>query len=116
MKATINELVERLMVSQEVEFSRPEKTSKALIECIKKKYVHVLFKKTGTELGFKLNPKYCNYTDADFENLTGKVVLVGALTLNYDKVTCNAVINLDNCEGTGFLKLVDDEEYDRILE
>jgi hypothetical protein len=43
----MNELVERLTKPQPVETARPEKTAKALKECVDRDYVHVMFKKTG---------------------------------------------------------------------
>lgn len=111
----LNELVERLTKSQGVETARPEKTAKALKECIDRDYVHVMFVKTGTELGVQLYRPDCNFTKADFDNATGSVHIEGGLTLNYDKVRCVADIDLSTCEGKGHLVPVGDEEYKAIM-
>ncbi len=111
----MNELVERLTEKNPVETARPEKTAKALKECIDRDYVHVMFKKTGTEIGIQLDRKNCDFSKADFENSKGSVHLVGGLTLNYDKVRCIADIDLDVCEGTGYLEPVSDEDYELLM-
>jgi hypothetical protein len=111
----MNELVERLTKEQPVETARPEKTAKALKECVDRDYVHVMFKKTGTELGVQLDRTDCDFTKADFENAKGNVRLSGGLILNYDKVRCVADIDLTKCEGKGHLEPVSDEEYERLM-
>ncbi|MFA8434929.1 MAG: hypothetical protein ACEPOZ_10480 [Marinifilaceae bacterium] len=111
MEKELNELVARLTKEHDVECARPEKTADALKECIDRDYVHVMFKKTGTELGVQLDRRYCKFQEADFENATGKVYLVGGLTLNYDKVKCIAEVDLKTCEGKGYLEPVTDEDY-----
>ena len=111
----MNELVERLTKEQNIETARPEKTAKALKECIDRDYVHVMFKETGTELGVQLDRSDCRFDSADFDNSKGNVHIVGGLILNYDKVRCIADINLESCEGKGRLEPVGDEEYDRIM-
>lgn len=108
MKKEPKELVNMLSKVQDIECARPEKTAKALKECIDRDYVHVMFKKTGTEVGIKLDRRFCKFDEADFQNAKGKVYLVGGLTLNYDKVKCTAEINLETCEGTGYLEPVSD--------
>ena len=111
----MNELVERLTKPQSVETARPEKTAKALKECVDRDYVHVMFTKTGTEVGIQLDRKDCKFDEGDFEKATGAVHLVGGLILNYDKVRCVADIDLTTCEGTGHLEPVSDEEYEKIM-
>ncbi len=111
MKKELNELVVRLTKEQEVECARPEKTAEALKECIDRDYVHVMFKKTGTEIGIQLDRRFCKFENADFKNAKGTVHLVGGLTLNYDKVKCIADIDLKTCEGVGCLEPVSDEDY-----
>jgi len=113
-KKELNELVVRLMEAQPVETARPEKTAKALKECIDRDYVHVMFKKTGTEVGIQLDRSDCQL-DANYNESTGNVHLVGGLILNYDKVRCIADIDLATCEGTGRLEPVSDEEYEKIM-
>lgn len=113
----MNELVERLTITKNnpVETACPEKTAKALKECIDRDYVHVMFKKTGTEIGMQLDRRDSKFADKDFELGKGKAHLVGFLTLNYDKVRCVADINLATCKGTGHLEPVDEEEYYRVI-
>lgn len=111
----MSELVERLTKSQPVETSRIEKTAKALKECIDRDYVHVMFKKTGTEVGVQLDRRDCRFERGDFQKATGVVHVVGGLILNYDKVRCVADIDLSTCEGEGYLEPVSDEEYERIM-
>lgn len=111
----LNELVQRLTKEQPVETSRPEKTAKALKECIDRDYVHVMFKMNGTEMGVQLDRRDCRFNDANFETATGKVHIVGGLILNYNKVRCIADIDLATCEGTGYLEPVSDEEYERMM-
>jgi hypothetical protein len=114
-KKELNELVVRLSKEQEVETARPEKTAKALEECIDRDYVHVMFKKTGTEVGVQLYRPDCRFDEGDFENSKGKVHIEGGLILNYDKVRVVADIDLTTCEGTGKLVPVDDDEYEHIM-
>ena len=111
----LNELVERLTKKHDVECARPEKTAEALKECIDRDYVHVMFKKTGTELGIQLDRRFCKFDEADFENSKGKVHLVGGLTLNYDKVKCIAEVDLNTCQGKGYLEPVNDEDYKEMM-
>jgi len=115
MEKKQNELVFRLTVKQGVECFRPQKTAQALKQCIDRNYVHVLFKETGTELGIKLNSNFCDFTDASFENASGKIHMEGGVTLNYDKVKCIAEIDLSTCEGTGYLEPLSDEEYESFM-
>jgi len=114
-KKELNELVVRLTKEQPVETARPEKTAQGLKERIDRDYVHVMFTNTGTEIGIQLDRRDCRFDDGNFEEGTGKVRLVGGVTLNYDKVRCVAEVDLATCEGTGHLEPVDDEEYERIM-
>ena len=108
----MNELVQRL--SQEnhvVEASlKPEKTVAALKESIERGYVHIKFPNTrgGTELGVRLDREASNFNLADFEHQTGKVHLVGNLTLNYVKVRAVADIDLETFEGYGHLEPIEE--------
>jgi Core binding factor beta subunit len=107
----MNELVRRLSEGEHpVEVSlRPEKTATALKESIDRGYVHIKFTNTqgGTDLGVRLDTEASNFHDADFGHQTGKVHLVGNLTLNYMKVRCIADINLATLEGKGHLEPVE---------
>ncbi|MCP5107285.1 MAG: MbtH domain protein [bacterium] len=114
-KKELNELVVRLSEEQAVETARPEKTAKALKECVDRDYVHVMFKKTGTEVGVQLYREDCRFDKGNFEEATGNVHIEGGLILNYDKVRVVADIDLTTCEGTGKLVPVSDEEYEHIM-
>lgn len=111
----MNELVERLTKAQPVEVVRPEKKAKALKECIDRDYVHVKFKKTGTEVGMQLDRRDSKLASANFDMPSGTVHLVGFLTLNYDKVRCIADVNLATCDGSGHVEPVDEDEYHRVI-
>ena len=87
---------------------RPEKTIQALQECLDRGFVHIHFPQTkgGTELGVKLNQNETDLSLANFEGQTGKVHLVGTLTLNYTKVRCIADIDLTTFSGQGHLEII----------
>lgn len=89
--------------------SRPEKTARLFKGAIDRNYVHIKFTgiKGGTELGVRLNPDTCDFSNADFECGTGTVHLEGALTLDYVPVRCVADINLATLEGRGHLVKVE---------
>lgn len=112
----MNELVKRLSEGlHEVQANRPDKSGSALKERIELKYVHILFKSTGTEIGIRLDMERCNLSDVDFEQNTGVAHLEGVLTLNYDKVRCLADIDISTMEGSGKLLLEDEVAYKRII-
>jgi hypothetical protein len=108
----MNELVQRLSQGNHpVEVSlRPEKTAAALKERIDLGYVHIKFTNTrgGTELGVRLDPDACDWSQADFDRPAGTVHLVGHLTLNYVKVKCIADIDLQTLEGQGHLDPIEE--------
>ena len=104
----MNELVQRLATGNHPVKAnlQPNKTAQALKESIDRGYVHIKFTNTkgGTELGVRLNPEASNLQEADFESQTGKVYLVGNLTLNYEKVRCVADLDLQTLAGQGHLE------------
>jgi len=103
-------LVDRLCVGDHriVVSQRPEPSVKALKESIDNGYVRVKFTETkgGTELGFKLDKDASDLSGANFEEESGKIRLVGGLTLDYTKVRCIAEIDLATLEGLGHLEKV----------
>ena len=103
-------LVDRLTVGDHriVVAQRPEPSVKALKEAIDIGYVRVTFTETkgGTELGFKVDKDASDVSNANFEEGSGKVRLVGGLTLDYTKVRCIAEIDLQSFEGLGHLEKV----------
>lgn len=90
---------------------RPEKTVKLFKEAIDRGYVHIKFTDTrgGTELGVKLDTDASDFSQANFEEGTGKVHVEGGLTLNYVKVRCVADIDLETLAGRGRLERVEEE-------
>src|SRR5262245_37351834 len=90
---------------------RPERTVVLFKEAIDRNYVHVKFTNTrgGTELGVRLDPNACDFSQADFENGAGAVHVEGGLTLDYVKVRCVADIELSTLKGTGRLVKVEAE-------
>ena len=108
---TGDELVDRLSEGEHpVEASlRPDRTVERLKECIDRGYVHVRFTGTrgGTELGVRLDPAASDLGQADVARGTGRVRLVGALTLNYVKVRCVADLDLGTLAGQGHLEPVE---------
>ncbi|HJT66068.1 MAG TPA: MbtH family NRPS accessory protein [Pyrinomonadaceae bacterium] len=104
-------LVDRLCVGDHhvVVSQRPEATLNGLKEAIDNGYVRIKFTETkgGTELGFKLDKEASDLSGANFENGTGKVRLVGGLTLDYNRVRCIAEIDLTTLEGQGHLEKVE---------
>ena len=107
----MNELVQLLATTQKIEFLRPDKTAKALKESIDRNYLYINFTSTGTELGVELFEEACDYSAANFEEETGSVTITGYLILNYEKVKCEAKIDVKTCEGTGQIIPVADTEY-----
>jgi uncharacterized protein YbdZ (MbtH family) len=108
---TGDELVDRLCEGNHpVEAGlRPEKTTRALKESIDRGYVHIKFTDTkgGTELGFRLDKDLSDFSQADFENQSGTIHLVGRLSLNYVKVRCIADLDLQTLTGQGHLEPVE---------
>jgi hypothetical protein len=108
----MNELVQRLALGNHpVEASlQPNKTAQALKESIDRGYVHIKFTNTqgGTELGIQLDTEASDLQEANFESQTGKVHLIGNLTLNYQKVRCIAHLDLQTLAGQGHLEPIEE--------
>ena len=104
-------LVDRLSIGDHkiVVMQRPEPSVKAFKDAIDSGYVRVKFTETqgGTELGFKVDKDASDLAEADFEAGTGKVRVVGGLTLDYTKVRCVANIDLATLAGEGHLEKVE---------
>jgi hypothetical protein len=104
----LSELVRKLSQGdQKVEVSiRPDRTSKALLGCIQKGYVHLRFPETqgGTDLYVPLDMAETILNDANFETGTGSIELIGKLTLDYEEMKCRAVIDLRTMNGYGRLE------------
>jgi hypothetical protein len=88
----------------------PGRTATALKEQLDRGYVHITFTGTrgGTELGVAVEPGLTDVATADFENETGRVTVVGGLTLDYVRVRCVAAIDLPSLTGVGHLEPLSD--------
>lgn len=84
---------------------RPERTAVALGEAIEQGYVFIRFTQTegGSELGVRLDRAACELDGADFDAATGRITLVGDLTLDFEPVRCTAEIDLATMGGSGHL-------------
>jgi len=89
---------------------RPENTPAAVKRCIDRGYIHVRFPETkgGTELGLRLSADHSDWRGGDFDAATGRIHLVGDLTLDMVKVQCIADIDLSTLQGRGHLRPIDD--------
>lgn len=87
---------------------RPDRTVSALKECLDRRFVHVRFTETrgGTELGFSLDEE-SDWSGADFGEGSGKIHLVGRLSLDDVRVRCIADIDLADLRGTGRLEILE---------
>ena len=111
----MDDLVTRLTQTNAVTATRIKESPKMLKESIDRRYVHLTFDKTGTELGFKLDKTNCKLEKADFESGKGSIHLEGGLILNYVKVRVVADVDLVSLKGSGFLKPVADNEYSSMM-
>jgi hypothetical protein len=109
----VNDLVRRLSEGRHpVEVSlRPERTVKALKECLDRGYVHIRFTSTrgGTVLGVPIDLKHSRLNDADFDSEVGSLTIAGQLSLDFVDVRCVAEIALPSMQGEGYLVPVEEE-------
>jgi hypothetical protein len=109
----MSDLVQRLSSGRHpVEVSlRPERTTKALKECLDRGFVHIKFVNTrgGTELGMPVDRALSDLSGADSDYEKGRVKIVGALKLDFVKVRCVADIDLPALAGEGHLEVLPDE-------
>jgi hypothetical protein len=91
---------------------RPEKTLEGFKAAMKTGYVHIRFTNTlgGTELGFKLDPKLTDLSDADLNSGRGQIRIGGMLTLDYERVRCIAELDLSSLNGSGQLEIISAEK------
>jgi uncharacterized protein YbdZ (MbtH family) len=105
-------LVDRLSVGDHpvVVSQRPEPSVKGFKEALDSGYVRVKFTGTrgGTELGLRVDKEASDFVDANFEAGTGRVRVVGGLSLDYTKVRCIANIDLQTLDGVGHLEKVEE--------
>jgi uncharacterized protein YbdZ (MbtH family) len=105
-------LVDRLCTGDRpiIVSQRPEPSVKAFKEALDNGYLRIKFTDTngGTELGFKVDKEISDFSQADFEEGTGQVRVVGGLSLDYTKVRCIANIDLKSLDGHGHLEKVEE--------
>ena len=104
----MSELIDLLSTGAHPVTTARYSTAAELGECIDRGFVLVKFTGTrgGTELGFRLDTARTKTTEADFQSGTGTVRLVGDLSLDFEKVTCVAEIDLSSLAGQGHLERV----------
>jgi len=116
MAGRLSDLTRALTNKQPVAIGSYERSAEELKWAIDRNYIHIKFIKARFEMGVQLIQSQCEYGNGDFEKASGKIHLVGALILKYDKVKLVADIDLATCEGTGYLIPLNDEEWDKIWE
>ncbi len=105
----MDELVQRLATGDHPVTTSRYQTAEELKAAIDRGYVLVKFTDTkgGTELGLRLDQAATNLGNADFEQSTGNVQLVGNLTLNYVRVRGIAKVDIATREGQGHLEILE---------
>ena len=104
------DLVERLCAgSHKVRVVvRPEGSATAFKESLERGFVQIEFTQTqgGTVLGFSVDTQQSDLSKMSDSKQSGEVVIVGTLTLNFQKVRCVATIDLQDLTGEGKLELI----------
>jgi uncharacterized protein YbdZ (MbtH family) len=83
---------------------RPHSSLERLRQAIELRYVHVRFPDTqgGTELGVALTD--VDTTESDLRTGTGTMRLAGALTLDFEKLRCEATVDVTKLTGRATLR------------
>ena len=104
------DLVERLCAgSHKVRVVvRPEHSATAFKEALERGFVQIEFTQTqgGTVLGFSVDTQQSDLSKMVDNKQSGEIVIVGTLTLNFQKVRCVATIDLQDLTGEGKLELI----------
>ena len=105
----MDELVQRLAEGDHPVVMQRYKSAEELKQALDRGYVLVKFTDTrgGTELGFRLDNAATDLSQADFSQATGRVHVVGNLTLNYVKVRGVADVDVATLEGKGHLEILE---------
>lgn len=87
---------------------RPEKSDTAFKEALERGFVQIEFTETQgvTVLGFPVDTEQSDLSQLGGNKQNGQVVIVGPLTLNFQKVRCVATIDLKDLTGEGQLELI----------
>lgn len=105
----MDELVKKLSAKQHTILFEPRTESLCEIqERLNQGFVSVKFPETngGTELGVKVDNQLTYLKEGDLNTGKGILKLVGTCELNFQKVRCNADINLETRQGKGYLELL----------
>jgi len=88
---------------------RPEPSVKGFKEALDGGYVRIKFTDTkgNTELGLRVDKEACDLVEANFDEGTGQVRVVGNLSVDYTRVRCLANIDLKTLDGVGHLEKVE---------
>lgn len=88
---------------------RPEPSVKGFKDALDSGYVRIRFTNTkgNSELGLRVDNEACDLVEANFDEGTGQVRVVGNLSLDYTKVRCIANIDLKTLDGVGHLEKVE---------
>ncbi len=99
----MSDLVERLSSGTHPVSAARYKSGDEFAAAVARGFVLVKFTGTrgGTELGFKIDKER---STIDFANPSGKIQLVGPLTLDYVPVECVVEIDVHSREGAGALR------------
>lgn len=108
----MSELVKHLSNGRHPIIAEQYKDVMDLKQSIDREFVLIKFTDTkgGTELGFKLDQTLSDTNNASFEDKSGKVHLVGELTLDYERVRFVADIDLSTLQGEGHLEVLADAQ------
>lgn len=87
---------------------RPENSDTAFKDALDRGFVQIEFTETqgGTVLGFPVDTEQSDLSQMSGNKQNGQVVIVGLLTLNFQKVRCVATIALKDLTGMGKLELI----------
>lgn len=88
--------------------TRPEHSATAFKDALDRGFVQIEFTETqgGTVLGFAVDAEQSDLSQISHNKPNAQVVVVGMLTLNFQKVRCVATLDLKNCTGEGKLELI----------
>jgi hypothetical protein len=105
----MSDLIERLRNGEHpVEVVlRPAPSRQALRDCVDRGVAHIKFTGTqgGTELSMDLALPGCELTALRTDDTSGRIRLVGDLSLNYVDIRCVADIDLESFAGVGHIEL-----------
>jgi hypothetical protein len=87
---------------------RPENSFEAFKEALERGFVQIEFTETrgGTVLGFPVEIEQNELSKVRVNSRDEKLMIAGTLTLNFQKVRCTALIDLNNLAGEGKLELI----------